>query len=125
MNQEDAQAFLDQTRGLVVRSIAVGAPPHVIGIELASAGGAPEEVAWYLGVESAWRLESAIEVLTCWQDAATASERMRAELQALSGGVVAAMKVVAPAFDLDFWFADGKRLMVFADTRDELPDQRP
>ncbi len=72
MNQEDAQAFLDQTRGLVVRSIAMGAPPHVIGIELVSAGGAREKVAWYLGVESAWRLESALEVLTCWQDAATA-----------------------------------------------------
>jgi len=132
MELADAQAFVARIIRLEVFGFVAGGPGGVISLELAHVAAPADQVRWYLGVDSAWRLEDRTALVTAWTDPNDEDGSMFAGLRGLVGNVIADVKILAPCFDLDVRFENGKRLFVFADTRDEArncwflidPDER-
>ena len=119
MKLADAQAFVARLIGLQVRGFVAGGPRGVIGLEFAHVGALPDDVRWYLGVDAAWRLEKGSTMVTAWTDPNGENGQLLAGVGALVGDIVHSIQILEPMFDLDLRFEKGKRLFVFANTRNE------
>jgi hypothetical protein len=72
-----------------------------------------------LFIQSAWRLDAALDVVCSWQDSNEPGGPMVSGLASLVGRTVTAFELRAPAHDLTIWFGADRRLSVFCDV---LPD---